>query len=176
MLNQQAVDSVDNRFSARSCCDSLAARHQTATGIGLGNPNEMGRLRLSPLRDIFKQARLDGRHGSSFTRHGWKDDGGADLIGALNEAYRQLRAKRHDGPAPGLAGGGIPEIVRLKVITKIVNEALCPLGIDIQIAGPRKTEQRRHAAVKRAHPRDGLGRRRLALYQSNCRRDQEQSR
>ena len=53
---------------------------------------------------------------------------------------------------PGLSGRGIVKVIRLEIVAEIVDEALRPLVVYIQISRPYETEQRGDAPAQPAYP------------------------
>ena len=94
------------------------------------------------LGDIIEDGGLDGRQRSDITRHGRKYQRRAYLVGPLYEPDGELRAQRHHRATPGLAGRGIAEVIRLKIVSEIIDVPLRPLVVDIQISWSYEAEQR----------------------------------
>ena len=104
------------------------------------------------LGDIIEDGGLDGRQRSDITRHGRKYQRRAYLVGPLYEPDGELRAQRHHRATPGLSGRGIVKVIRLEIVAEIVDEALRPLVVYIQISRPYETEQRGDAPAQPAYP------------------------
>ena len=104
------------------------------------------------LGDIIEDGGLDGRQRSDITRHGRKYQRRAYLVGPLYEPDGELRAQRHHRATPGLSGRGIVKVIRLEIVAEIVDEALRPLVVYIQISRPYGTEQRGDSPAQPAYP------------------------
>ena len=78
------------------------------------------------LRDVVEKCGLNIQERGRLSRSTGQYQGGADLVCALNQADGKPGAQGHDRAAPVLAGARILEAIRLKMISWIVEKALCP--------------------------------------------------
>jgi len=109
-------------------------------------------LAFTLLRDIVEvgDGRLNRKERGRLAWRTWQDERGACLIRALDEPDRELRPQGHGGSTPRLASGRIAKIIRLEVLARRIEKALCSLVVDVETP-PWKSDQRRHAAVERPH-------------------------
>ena len=109
------------------------------------------------LGNVVENGGLDRRKRPDVSRRGREHQGRTYLIRPLNQSNRELRPERHHGATPCLPSRGIVKIVRLEVISKVIDVALGALVIHIQIARSHEPEQRGNAPAQPAHSRNGLG-------------------
>lgn len=74
------------------------------------------------------------------------------LVGSLDQTNGKLGPQRHHRSAPGLTARGIPEVIRLKIISEVINKALGSLIIYIQVPRSDQTEQRSDSPTQAPDP------------------------
>src|SRR5262245_39758941 len=93
------------------------------------------------LGDLVQNSGLDRRQRRCLAGRTGEGPCYADLVDALDQSNRKLRAQRSHSPTPGLTGCGIPKAIRLKVVPRIIEKSLRTLIVEIETSWSRQREQ-----------------------------------